>query len=208
MTVSPPPIDPHALLEWYAESGVTTAEGEAPSNLYDWPDQGFPAKRPISSERAAAISSSPAPVPRQPRLDQQMAPLSPDEAAALATQVAANANSIEELDHIIRDFEGCPLKPGAKNTVIYDGTPGADLLIIGEAPGRDEDRIGKPFVGRAGILLDKMLKAIHLSRQSTDDLGDVCITNAVYWRPPGNRNPTKAEISICLPFVRRFIDLS
>jgi len=93
------------------------------------------------------------------------------------------------------------LKSTATNTVFIDGNPGAPVMIIGEAPGADEDRIGRPFVGRAGQLLDRMLAAIGLDR------GNVLITNVVYWRPPGNRTPTAAEIASCLPFVFRLIAL-
>ena len=134
--------------------------------------------------------------------------LSTDEAIAAARDAAEAASTIEELAAAITAFEGCPLKAGARQTVVYDGVVGADLLIIGEAPGRDEDRIGKPFVGRAGQLLDRMLAAIGRSRAQGDGLADTCITNAIFWRPPGNRTPTDAEKAICLPFVRRFIELS
>src|SRR5690606_20658015 len=95
------------------------------------------------------------------------------------------------------------LKAGARNTVFSDGVPGARLLVIGEAPGRDEDALGKPFVGRAGQLLDKMLAAIGRSRAT-----DTLISNVVYWRPPGNRAPTQAEIAACRPFVERLIELT
>lgn len=126
-----------------------------------------------------------------------------DEAAAEAARLAAACKDIESLAAAIEAFDGCPLKEGARKTVVYDGAVGADLLVIGEAPGREEDRIGKPFVGRAGGLLDRMLAAIGRSRDE-----NTLITNAIYWRPPGNRAPTDAETLICRPFVDRFIDLS
>src|SRR5206468_10143970 len=101
----------------------------------------------------------------------------------------------------IAAFDDCPLKRTATNTVFLDGNPAAPVMIIGEAPGADEDRIGRPFVGRAGQLLDRMLAAIGLDRAG------VQITNVIYWRPPGNRTPTSAEIASCLPFVFRLIAL-
>ncbi|WOI54068.1 uracil-DNA glycosylase [Parvularcula sp. LCG005] len=194
-------IDPRALLDWYAASGVWSAEDAEPSNFYDWPDRPFRLDPPAPAHEA--------PAPTAPSIisgDEAGMPI--DEAATLARQLAAAAQSIEELDQAIRDFDGCPLKPGARNTVVYDGVPGAPLLIIGEAPGKDEDRVGKPFVGRAGQLLDRMLAAIGTSRAPSEGQDAVCITNSIYWRPPGNRTPTKAEMTVCLPFVERFITLS
>jgi DNA polymerase len=123
------------------------------------------------------------------------------EAAQSARRLAAGAETVDELAALIAQFEGCPLKSTATNTVFIDGNPAAPVIIIGEAPGADEDRIGRPFVGRAGQLLDRMLAAISLDRSK------VLITNVVYWRPPGNRTPTAAEIASCLPFVFRLIAL-
>ncbi|MEM9421599.1 MAG: uracil-DNA glycosylase [Pseudomonadota bacterium] len=200
-----------ALLDWYAAAGITTAEEAAPTNLYDWPAAGHRMPKPGGRFKLPPPSASPsadhAPVNRETSGDEQAA-MSTDEAIAVAKSLAASASSIEALDEIIHGFNGCPLKSGARNTVIYDGVPRAPLLIIGEAPGREEDRLGKPFVGRAGVLLDKMLASIGMSRQPEDGLKDACITNAIYWRPPGNRTPTKAEVAVCLPFVERFIALS
>jgi DNA polymerase len=108
---------------------------------------------------------------------------------------------VAALAALVAGFDGCPLKRTATNTVFIDGNPAAPVVIIGEAPGADEDRIGRPFVGRAGQLLDRMLAAIGLDRSG------VLITNVIYWRPPGNRTPTSAEIASCLPFVFRLIAL-
>jgi uracil-DNA glycosylase family 4 len=124
------------------------------------------------------------------------------EPAQSARALAAQANSIEALAAIVARFDACPLKRTATNTVFSDGNPTAPIMMIGEAPGADEDRIGKPFVGRSGQLLDRMLAAIGLDRTG------VQITNVIYWRPPGNRKPTAAEIASCLPFVFRHIVLS
>jgi DNA polymerase len=124
------------------------------------------------------------------------------DAAQSARALAAQADSVAALAALIAGFDDCPLKRTATNTVFVDGNSAAPVLIIGEAPGADEDRLGKPFVGRAGQLLDRMLAAIALDRSQ------VQITNVIYWRPPGNRKPTAAEIATCLPFVFRHIVLS
>ena len=124
------------------------------------------------------------------------------EAAQSARLLAAGAETIEALGALVAAFDGCPLKRTATNTVFVDGNPAAPVLIIGEASGAEEDRLGKPFVGRSGQLLDRMLAAIGLDR------GTVQITNVIYWRPPGNRKPNAAEIAACLPFVLRHIALA
>jgi len=124
------------------------------------------------------------------------------EAAQSARLVAAGAETIEALGALVAAFDGCPLKRTATTTVFMDGNPAAPVMIIGEAPGADEDRIGRPFVGRSGQLLDRMLAAIGQDRTT------VQITNVIYWRPPGNRKPTSAEIAACLPFVLRHIALA
>ncbi len=124
------------------------------------------------------------------------------EPAQSARALAAQATTIEALAALVSGFDACPLKRTATNTVFADGNPLAPVMMIGEAPGADEDRIGKPFVGRSGQLLDRMLAAIGLDRTG------VQITNVIYWRPPGNRKPTAAEIAACLPFVFRHIVLS
>src|SRR6266403_1251962 len=122
--------------------------------------------------------------------------------ALLEWQIAMGADeTIEALGALVAAFDGCPLKRTATTTVFIDGNPAAPIMIIGEAPGAEEDRIGRPFVGRAGQLLDRMLAAIGLDRTG------VLISNVIYWRPPGNRTPTTAEIASCLPFVFRLIAL-
>jgi uracil-DNA glycosylase family 4 len=108
----------------------------------------------------------------------------------------------------LRGFEGCELRHGARNLVFSDGNPEARVMIVGEAPGRDEDIQGKPFVGRAGQLLDAMLSAIGLSRTAEDASHAVYITNMLPWRPPQNRDPTPEEISMLQPFVRRHVELA
>ena len=122
-------------------------------------------------------------------------------APAPARVGAAAARSVEDLRQAVAAFEGCLLKRTATNLVFADGNPEARLMLVGEAPGADEDRLGRPFVGVSGQLLDRMLAGIGLDRRS------VYITNVVFWRPPGNRKPTPAEVAACLPFVERHIEL-
>lgn len=118
-----------------------------------------------------------------------------------ANDICIGIDNLNDLRKAVEDFDGCALKLTAAHTVFGDGSPTARVMLIGEAPGADEDRIGKPFVGRSGHLLDKMMSAIGLDRTS------YYITNVLPWRPPGNRTPTSAEISVCLPFLRKQIDL-
>jgi uracil-DNA glycosylase len=120
----------------------------------------------------------------------------PDDAA-----LAASARTLDELREILEKFDGCGLKATATRLVFSDGAPDARIMLVGEGPGGEEDRIGRPFVGRAGQLLDRMLSAIELDRRQ------VYIANVVPWRPPGNRTPTLQETAICLPFIRRQIEL-
>jgi DNA polymerase len=123
-------------------------------------------------------------------------------AVTAAGEAARSAGSLAELRAALDRFEGCALKLGATQLVFADGNPQARLMFVGEAPGRDEDIQGLPFVGRSGQLLDKMLQAIGLDRTS------VYIANIIPWRPPGNRTPTPQESQICLPFIRRQIELA
>jgi DNA polymerase len=183
-----------ALLHWYVEMGADEAIGEEASDRLAPPAPWMP-------------SPAPPPLPAQPARPVPAAPpaaLSESfgEAAQSARRLASGADTVEALAALVAEFDGCPLKRTATNTVFIDGNPAASVMIIGEAPGADEDRIGRPFVGRAGQLLDRMLAAIDLDRSSA------LITNVVYWRPPGNRTPTAAEIASCLPFVFRLIALA
>lgn len=186
------------LLDFYLALGVDEAMGDEPLDRRraEPPPQ---AVRPPEN-RAARPNPEPLSTPRAaPALD--LAALSPDRGLADARSLAARCDSIAALDAAIRSFDGCALKQTAMSTVVYDGAIDAPLLVIGEAPGGEEDRLGKPFVGPAGQMLDKMLAAIGLDRSR------VCITNMVFWRPPGNRKPTDAELALCLPFVERFLFL-
>lgn len=125
------------------------------------------------------------------------------EALGDARTLAAGAKTLPELQTALENFQGLSLKRTATQMVFADGVPGAKVMLVGEAPGADEDRIGRPFVGVSGQLLDKMLAAIGLSRET-----NVYITNVINWRPPGNRAPSDAEVALSLPFVRRHIELA
>lgn len=126
----------------------------------------------------------------------------PGEAAGDARELAATAASLEELEGLLARFESCALRFTAKNLVFADGNPQARVMFVGEAPGADEDRIGKPFMGRSGQLLDRMMAAVGLDRTNA------YVGNVVPWRPPGNRNPTPQELATCKPFVERQIALA
>ncbi len=131
----------------------------------------------------------------------------PDNPTDEAVMVSANAKNLSELKAAIENFPYCDLKYGARNAVFSAGSPSAKIMIIGEAPGREEDFKGEPFVGRAGQLLDKMLFSIGLSREASDAEKSVYITNVMPWRPPENREPTQDEIDMMLPFLKRHIEL-
>ena len=185
--------DALAALNWLVEAGADEAIGEAPVNrVVD--------KKPPPVSVALTPSSQATPATKT---------LSPDrgrgqsDAIGDAQALAAAAGDLAELKAAMEAFEGCGLKRTAANTVFADGTPAGGVMFIGEAPGRDEDRVGKPFVGRAGQLLDKMLASIGLSRKT-----NAYITNVINWRPPDNRDPTPEEAAMCLPFLRRHIELA
>ena len=127
-----------------------------------------------------------------------------ESAPDIAAILAGRCQDLASLREAMGLFEHCALKKGARNFVFADGNPSADVMVIGEAPGRDEDIQGKPFVGRAGQLLDKMFSAINLSREE----GSLYITNVVPWRPPQNRDPLPEEIAMMLPFLKRHVELA
>ncbi|TDH38874.1 uracil-DNA glycosylase [Pseudohoeflea suaedae] len=221
MTVSTEPTDAgalEALMMFYADAGVDTP-------LEDLPVDRFAESQEEARKRQAARATArPAgsgaqatqqdrgrqspgqngaarqPTPKPPGAPQQLTV--PDAAAFEDARATAKAaNTVAELQAALENYNGCNLKHSARNTVFMDGNPEARLMIVGEAPGRDEDLQGLPFVGRAGQLLDRMLAAIGQDRTS------VCITNVIYWRPPGNRTPTAHEVELCRPFAERHIEL-
>lgn len=188
------------LLRFYAEAGVDEPLLEEPVNRFE--------EQAAARQAAmAAVTKTPPkmPAPAAPaRPAATAAPVLPDEEQAVrARELAASAQSLDELCELLRNFDGCNLKLTAKNLVFADGNPQPDVMLVGEAPGRDEDIEGLPFVGRSGRLLDAMLAAIGVSRKT-----NAYIANVVPWRPPGNRTPTPLETEICRPFIERQIELA
>ncbi len=173
-------LDAQAL-RWLLDMGVTDMVAAEP--------------QPWLRPEGAVVAPAPAPH------------LAPAHLAPIAAAPAVSAPDLEALYAAIAGYDGCPLKKTATKTVIYDGVAASRLMVIGEAPGADEDRVGKPFVGRAGQLLDRMLASIGRDRHAEDAARAAYITNVLFWRPPGNRTPTPTEIALCLPFVRQHIAL-
>lgn len=156
---------------------------------------------PPASAQAPAIQA-PSTQVRMDTARTAPAATSPAADTMAARTLAASATSLTELQALLDRFDGCPLKATANKTVFADGVPGSRLMLVGEAPGRDEDMAGLPFVGRSGQLLDRMLAAIGLDRSQ------VYIANIIPWRPPGNRTPTTQEVEVCRPFITRQIELA
>jgi DNA polymerase len=188
------PASARQLLDFYLEAGADALIGEEPVDRFAEP---APVSRTVP---AAPAPSKPDRVPLVPAA--APAPAAPDAAATEAREAARSARTLDELRAILERFDGCALKATASRLVFSDGNPEARVMLVGEAPGRDEDIEGVPFVGRSGKLLDLMLAAIGLDRSS------VYIANVVPWRPPGNRTPTPQETQICLPFITRQIELA
>ena len=177
------------MLDWQIELGATEAIGDVPVNRYDLAD---------TVATAAA---------KQAKVEKEGDTKAADVDPVAEAEAAANASrTLPELQAALGAFEHCSLKKGARNLVFSDGTAGASVMIVGEAPGRDEDRQGRPFVGRAGQLLDRMLEAIGLDRRSEE--APVYITNVLPWRPPQNRDPSPEEITMMRPFLMRHIALA
>lgn len=181
-TLSPVPVD---------RTNVKAASPaiNAPSSSYE---------SPAKTVTASFIPSTPSPSALAPAASASLAAT-----IAEARKLADKATTLEDLRHAVSHFDGCTLKKTAKNTVFSDGIPGSPVMLIGEAPGADEDRQGIPFCGASGQLLDMMLKSIGLERSR-----NFYITNTLFWRPPGNRTPTPDELNICLPFVEKHIAIS
>lgn len=191
-------VNPVELLQWYVDAGVDENIGDAPVDRTQLPASvtSLPSMR--ASEKPAAL----------PPAFPMTSPLSSSESSGTfeflgdAKTIAASAKTIDELKTALENFKGLSLKRTATQMVFADGNPRARIMVVGEAPGADEDRVGRPFVGVSGQLLDRMLETIGLSREN-----NVYISNVINWRPPGNRSPSDAEIALSLPFIRRHIEL-
>ena len=184
-----------ALLDWQVEMGADEAVGDVPLNRYDLPAEA-PKPRPAAAQPAA------------PEAEAAPVAAAAADPVAIARRMAAAASTVDALAEAMAAFDYLELKKGARNFVLADGVPGARVMIVGEAPGQEEDREGRPFVGRAGQLLDRMFAAIGLSRTSPDTGKALYITNVLPWRPPGNRTPEAGEIAMMLPFLQRHIELA
>jgi uracil-DNA glycosylase family 4 len=199
MTPDPTPTVAQ-LLTFYLEAGVDCALTEEPVNRLSDSNvipalREIPATRETTAPEPVRTSSAAIAVARS-----EPAPL-PEAAIALAREAARTAPSLEVLRALLQKFDGCALKSTATRLVFADGNPQARIMFVGEAPGREEDIEGLPFVGRSGKLLDRMIAAIGLDRSNA------YIANVIPWRPPGNRTPTPQETQICLPFIQRQIEL-
>jgi DNA polymerase len=212
--------DVRELLAFYLDAGVDAPVGEValdrfadnaptspPAESGRSESHAFPAavrgEAPSNNDPTADRVARPGPpAPGKERTFTPAAPAAPEAAIMAAREAARSAKNLEELRALLEAFEGCMLRATATRLVFADGNPQARVMFVGEAPGRDEDIAGLPFVGRSGKLLDRMMAAIGLDRTQA------YIANVVPWRPPGNRTPTPQETAICLPFIRRQIDLA
>jgi DNA polymerase len=190
-----------ALLEWQVELGATDAILDAPVDRYAL-EVATPAPKaapaPAAQPGGSAGRAPTPPLPKAPEVD----------AVGLARTAASAASDLPALAAAMEAFEHCEMKRGARSFVFSDGNAAARVMVIGEAPGREEDRAGRPFVGRAGQLLDRMLDAIQMGRAHEDAKNSVYITTVLPWRPPSNRTPDAAEIAMMLPFLERHIALA
>lgn len=190
-----------ALL-WLVEMGADEIIGENPVNRLAMAGE-VPRAQPAPRIEVSEGRPTRAPAPISPAQPKPSASDSVQDARA----IAAACSSLAELAAALSRFDACPLRKTATNLCFSDGNPDAHVLVIGEAPGNEEDLQGKPFVGRSGQLLDRMLATIGLDRRDQDPTGAVLITNTIFWRPPGNRKPTEAETAMCMPFVTRLVEI-
>jgi uracil-DNA glycosylase len=184
-----------AMLLWQMELGADEAIAELPVNRYE-----------LAAELTKTAPGRAAPEPAPAAIS--VAPQPSADPVVEARGLAEAAADLPSLCDALAAYEHCELKNGARNLVFADGNPEARVMIVGEAPGSDEDLQGLPFVGRAGQLLDRMFAAVGLARQSPDALTALYITNVLPWRPPGNRNPEPGEVAMMLPFLRRHVELA
>ena len=186
-------------LSWLVDMGADEAIGEEPIDRFA-----------ASAEKLRQKAAPPALPPRQTALPTRgpvKPPVSSEETVQDSRKLADACSTLDDIEAALEKFDACPLKRTASNLCYADGNRGARVMFIGEAPGRDEDIQGKPFVGRSGQLLDKMLMAVDLDRHTSEAEKSAFITNVIYWRPPGNRKPTETETLMCMPFVQRTIEL-
>ncbi len=193
-----PALTVRELLAFYLEAGVDCALSEEPIDRLAEPDAA--PKITPQPPRATPLPEAARPLAAPAVIRGEAVP-APDVAIASAREAARTAPDLDALRALLDKFDGCALKHTATRLVFADGNPQARIMFVGEAPGRDEDIEGLPFVGRSGKLLDRMIGAIGLDRSKA------YIANVIPWRPPGNRTPTPQETQICLPFIQRQIEL-
>jgi DNA polymerase len=199
MALTPEPAPTlQQLLAFYLEAGVDCALGDAPINRLEEPE---PVPAPAAPRPSVALNPLRPPPLAMPSVPRSEITVAPDAAIASAREAARTAPTLDALRGLMETFDGCALKHTATRLVFADGNPEARVMFVGEAPGRDEDIEGLPFVGRSGKLLDRMIAAIGLDRSKA------YIANVIPWRPPGNRTPTPQETQVCLPFIQRHIEL-
>jgi DNA polymerase len=197
------PLQAIESIRWWIRVGVTDALDDMPHDRFgdstagDGGERSAPNASELMAQSSHALSKTASRAPQYARQREM-----PDTAETSARELAQAATDLEALRSVMAEFEGCALKRTATQLVFADGIPGSRIMFVGEAPGEGEDRIGRPFVGRAGQLLDRMLNSIGLDRHK------VYVSNVVPWRPPGNRTPTFQETQICLPFIERQIHLA
>ncbi len=187
-------LDPANMLKWYIECGVNETISNSEINWFE-ENNNIVINQQVNENTSIISKRSQKPAVQPPLTTNK-------EIIENAEKLAAASTTLDELKAAILSFDGCSLKKTASNTVFSDGNPKSDIMLIGEAPGAEEDRTGKPFVGEAGQLLDKMFAAVNMTRKD-----DFYVANVLPWRPPGNRKPTEAECNVCLPFLRRHIEL-
>ena len=194
-------------LEWYVDQGVCDVVLDEVVDRTVMPD--LPPMPVVPDMPMGSVGSSPVSAAQAVARGMDAAPafLGASDAYEEAVKCAKGASTLEELHKAIADFDGIAIKKTATNMVFSDGNPKASIMLIGEAPGADEDRVGKPFVGANGQLLDKIVGCIGLSREEENPENAVYLSNILNWRPPGNRTPSPAEIEVSLPFIERHIQL-
>ncbi len=207
-------MDHHAVLQWHIDMGCDECIADEPINRFETsataatvvvvraPNDMTPPNAPMDKPSDRPSGSSSAGMPATTRgTKTSAAEVDSQLQISNAQHAAENAKTIDELRAAIEAFEGCALKKTATNLVLCDGPDDAKLMLVGEAPGAEEDRQGLPFVGPSGQLLNTMLKSIGIDR------ADAMISNSVFWRPPGNRTPTTQETVVCRPFIERLIEI-
>lgn len=189
-----------AALQWYIDNGIDEVLTDAPVDRFALAP---PAPKPMAAPKQTPTMS----VAKQAAAAPATPILGANDAQIEAVKLANAATTLDELKDAIQNFDGIEIKKTATNIVFADGNPKAKIMLIGEAPAADDDRAGKPFCGSSGHLLDRILSFIGLSRAAEQPEDSIYLTNILNWRPPGNRTPTSAEITVSLPFIERHIAL-